>query len=265
MSGTTRRNVLQLASVAGFSLAGLNSAAAHEGDHESDSNQKPKLTEQNPVHGVRLENSVAHVYGANYGVVNPNDTQFVFVNVYSGLPLPRLKLDIDGTRYDHGIVGGVGVTSTVITDAHEVETLAGFEIPADINANSVKLVIENDAGDDVVAEFSTKLADELAKSAEFEVESFSIPSQSKASERMAMTVHVTNTGDREGTFFGTLQQENLSGATKYFAETIKPNQTQTFTTYRNYGPVPKTGDSQEVTFELDWGRGEHQASVIASR
>lgn len=264
MSEITRRDALKLASMTGFSLAGIGNAAASDDHGSGTTTETPDLSEDKPVHGIRLENSMAYEYGADLGVITPKQTQFVLANVYSGLPLHRLKLVVDGTRYTHGRVGGIGVSSMVATDAHEVETLAGFEVPRDLDASEAKLVVESDAGDDVLAEFDQDLLDALSKSATFEVESFDLPERA-ASTPKDMQLLVRNTGDRAGTFFGTVEQTSLSGPNKYMVKRIEPGAVEVVTTTRNYGPMPVDTSEDEFTFRADWGSGQTESSIVVTR
>lgn len=249
----------------GFSLAGIGNAAASDEQSKRTNIETPDLSDDNPIHGIRLENSMAYVYGADLGIVASGETQFVLANVYSGLPLRRLKLVVDGTRYSHGVVGGVGVSSMVATDAHEVETLAGFEVPANLDASEAKLVIESDDGDEILAEFDQELLDDLSKSAKFEVDSFDLPNRAAASVAKDMQLRVRNTGDRAGTFFGTVGQTNLSGPDKYIAKRIESGATEVITTTRNYGPIPIGGTEDEFVFRVDWGSGQTESSIVVTQ
>ena len=216
----------------------------------------------NPVHGIRLETSFAYVT-SDYHVVAPTDTQFVFANVYSGLPRENLALIVDDDKYEFGV--GIHPDATVLAEAEGVERLAGFAVPRDIDATDVKLVLEAGDGVETLATFDNELVEKLNNPPEFEVVSFDLPETGSVEADIPITATVRNTGGREGTFFATLERDDLTSATQYFGLTVPANGRAQWNGVKSYGPTPNRGGRNDFTYRLDWDQSSASSTITVSK
>lgn len=268
MQNQTRRNVIKLASATGISLAGLSWVDTSQAAPDSNSDEKvvrdsTHSRSDEPIHGIRLEQSFAYVESPQYKVAAPEGKQYVFANVSSSLPRNKLKLIVDEKEYAGGHrISGLDVDAVVIAEADGVERLAGWELPAGIDATAAEIVLE-DQGDTTLAKFSDELVNDLSKLPEFKIVDFGLPATGKVEVDIPIPVMVENTGDREGTFFALLNREDRTSG-RYLGVTVPAGGQATWNGVKKYGPYSPTGETK-FTFTLDWGKDTKSKAINVPR